>query len=101
MMKKERNYGLDMLRMICMFLIVNLHVLSPGGAMARVQGNEGTYYACWFLETCAYCAVDCYGIFVRIRRYYWQASSCTASGAVAECLFLFRRNYTSLLDCRA
>lgn len=62
MMKKERNYGLDMLRMVCMFLIVNLHVLSPGGAMARMQGNESTYYACWFLETCAYCAVDCYGI---------------------------------------
>lgn len=36
MMKKERNYGLDMLRMVCMFLIVNLHVLSPGGAMARM-----------------------------------------------------------------
>ncbi len=62
MIRQERNYGLDLLRMVCMFLIVNLHVLSPGGAMARVQGNEGTYYACWFLETCAYCAVDCYGI---------------------------------------
>lgn len=57
-----RNYGLDLLRMVSMFLIVNLHVLGQGGAMVRIAGNESTYYAAWFLETCAYCAVDCYGL---------------------------------------
>lgn len=60
--QKERNYGLDLLRIVSMFLVVNLHVLSQGGAMVRITGHESTYYACWFLETCAYCAVDCYGI---------------------------------------
>lgn len=58
----KRNYGLDLLRIVSMFLIVNLHVLGQGGAMVRIVGQEETYYACWFLETCAYCAVDCYGL---------------------------------------
>lgn len=58
----ERNYGLDLLRMVSMFLIVNLHVLGQGGAMVRIVGAESAYYAAWFLETCAYCAVDCYGL---------------------------------------
>lgn len=62
MRRVERNYGLDLLRMVSMFLVVNLHVLSQGGAMVRIVGHESSYYACWFLETCAYCAVDCYGI---------------------------------------
>ena len=42
-----------------MFMIVNLHVLGQGGAMARIAGSESTYYAAWLIETCAYCAVDC------------------------------------------
>ena len=58
----QRNYGLDLLRILSMFMIVNLHVLSKGGAMMRITGREGTYYAAWFLETCAYCAVDLYGL---------------------------------------
>lgn len=45
-----------------MFLVVNLHVLGQGGVMVRVVGNEIPYYVSWFLETCAYCAVDCYGL---------------------------------------
>ena len=57
-----RNYGLDLLRMVSMFMIVNLHVLGQGGAMVRILGAESSYYAAWFLETCAYCAVDCYGV---------------------------------------
>ena len=58
----KRNYGLDLLRMLSMFMIVNLHVLGNGGAMVRISGQESTYYAAWFLETCAYCAVDLYGL---------------------------------------
>lgn len=58
----KRNYGIDLLRMLSMFMIVNLHVLGQGGAMVRIVGAEAGYYAAWFLETCAYCAVDCYGL---------------------------------------
>lgn len=58
----KRNEGIDLLRILSMFMIVNLHVLSQGGVMVRVTGRELPYYICWFLETCAYCAVDCYGL---------------------------------------
>lgn len=58
----NRNYGVDLLRMVSMFLIAMLHTLAQGGAMVRLAGAEGTYYTLWFLETCAYCSVDCYGL---------------------------------------
>lgn len=58
----KRNEGIDLLRILSMFMIVNLHVLAQGGVMVRVTGHELPYYVCWFLETCAYCAVDCYGL---------------------------------------
>ncbi|MCR5160192.1 MAG: acyltransferase [Lachnospiraceae bacterium] len=57
-----RNTGIDMLRILSMFLIVILHVLGQGGAMVRVSSHPSTYQACWFLETCAFCAVNCYGL---------------------------------------
>ncbi len=59
---KERNYGIDLLRLIGMFFICVLHINGQGGAMLRVNGYNGSYYACWFLETAAYCAVDIYGL---------------------------------------
>lgn len=58
----RRNSGIDMLRILSMFLIVILHVLGQGGAMIRISSHPSTYQACWFLETCAFCAVNCYGL---------------------------------------
>lgn len=62
MSDKNRNYGIDLLRMISMFMIVVLHILGQGGVMVKIPGMESSFYASWFLETCAYCAVDCYGL---------------------------------------
>ncbi len=59
---KERNYGIDLLRIFGMFLICVLHICGQGQAMLRVSGFSGSYYAAWFLETLAYCAVDIYGL---------------------------------------
>ena len=59
---RERNMGLDLLRMVCMYMVAILHVLSQGGVMARIPTAPGAYYASWFLETCAFCAVNCYGL---------------------------------------
>ena len=59
---KERNYGIDLLRIVAMFFICILHICGQAGAMLRVSGYTGSYYACWFLETAAYCAVDIYGL---------------------------------------
>lgn len=60
--KSERNYGIDLLRILSMYMICVLHVNGQGHAMLRISGYEGSYYAAWFLETAGYCAVDIYGL---------------------------------------
>ena len=78
---KERNYGIDLLRIVAMFFICILHICGQAGAMLRVSGYTGSYYACWFLETAAYCAVDIYGLILR-------NCGCGFSGILPWVLFL-------------
>jgi len=61
-MERERNYGLDLLRMVSMLMVAVLHVLGQGGVMARTGSNMATYYTCYFLEAACLCAVNCYGM---------------------------------------
>lgn len=61
-MKNERNYGVELLRIIAMFLVCVLHVLRFGGIMDNVAPLSSQYQAVWLLETAAYCAVNCYGL---------------------------------------
>lgn len=56
----ERNYGIDLLRLVAMFFVVILHVLGQGGVLANAENFQ--YNLSWLLETVAYCAVDCYAI---------------------------------------
>lgn len=58
---RQRNYGIDLLRIISMFLVVILHVLGKGGILENLQ-TEGRYAVGWFLEIGAYCAVNCYAL---------------------------------------
>lgn len=58
----ERNWGIDLLRIVCMLLVCMLHVCGQGGAMARVSGHEETWRCVYLLEVAAYCAVDTYGL---------------------------------------
>ena len=57
-----RNYGIDLLRMFAMFLIAMLHVLGQGGVLNATVNSGTKNEAAWFLEICAYCAVNCYAI---------------------------------------
>lgn len=61
-MNRERNYGIDLLRMVCMFMICILHVQGQGGAMTRSAAHLPTYYTLNFLESACYCAVNTYGL---------------------------------------
>lgn len=58
----ERNYGIDLLRMIAMFMVVILHVLGQGGILNTVSSLSLNYEIAWFLEISAYCAVNCYAL---------------------------------------
>ena len=60
--KEERNYGIDLLRLFSMFLIVVLHSLGQGGILFNTVQNSIQYKISWFMEICAYCAVNMFGL---------------------------------------
>lgn len=58
----ERNYGIDLLRMLLMFMVVVLHVLKKGGILEAVRMRTPNYYIAWVLEAACFCAVNCYAL---------------------------------------
>lgn len=61
-MKQERNYGIDLLRMVAMFLVVILHILGQGGVLGYVYPHTGQYLAGWYLEIAAMASVNLYAL---------------------------------------
>lgn len=60
--KEEYNYGIDLLRLLSMYMVVILHVLGQGGILAVSGKDFSKNSIAWLIEICAYCAVDCYAI---------------------------------------
>ena len=58
----KRNYGIDLLRMVSMFLVIILHILGAGGILNATDGLRMHHALAWFLEICAFCAVNCYAL---------------------------------------
>lgn len=61
-MKVERNYGIDLLRIVSMCMIINLHLLGHGGILYQAEWFSDSYWAVWFLELLSYCGVNCFGL---------------------------------------
>ena len=59
---KERNIGIDLLRIIAMYMIVILHVLGQGGILSNSKKFSLSFYLGWLLETFAYCSVNIFGL---------------------------------------
>lgn len=59
---KQRNYGIDFLRIVSMFMVVVLHILGHGGVLKAVPVMSLEYKTVWFVEILAYCAVNCYAL---------------------------------------
>ena len=60
--RSGRNYGIDALRILSMFLVVMLHTLGHGGVLGALEPGSAHYRAAWLLETAAYCAVNCFAL---------------------------------------
>lgn len=58
----ERNYGVDLLRIVAMLMVVLLHVWGPGGILFEVKSGTAHYQAAWLLEIAVFCAINCYGL---------------------------------------
>ena len=65
---KEKNYGIDALRMLAMFMVVISHILIQGGVLNASGRFSSQYEAGWLLESVAFCAVDVYTL---ISGYVW------------------------------
>ena len=68
MIEKQKNYGIDALRMLAMFMVVILHLLNQGGILNASGRFTSQYEAGWFLQSAAFCAVDVYAL---ISGYVW------------------------------
>lgn len=56
----ERNYGLDLLRIVSMYLVVLLHII--GGSGLLESQSPARYAIGWLLEVIPYCAVNCFAL---------------------------------------
>ena len=59
---KKRNYGIELLRLVLMFMICILHVLGQGGILVYSNGISLKYNVFWAMEIIAFCAVDSFAI---------------------------------------
>ena len=57
-MSCSRNYGIDFLRLIFMFMICTLHVLGQGGVLNLCAFGTINHRMYWLIEVVSYCAVD-------------------------------------------
>jgi len=85
-LKQERNYGIDLLRMVAMLLVVVLHVLGQGGVLAHTWAYSGQYLIGWYLEYAAFCSVN---LFALISGYVGVRSKCRASNLAVLWLQVF------------
>jgi len=61
---KQRNVGVDILRIVSMFFIIVGHILMQGGVLSAFY-NEGLQCEYYFLNTAyviAYCGVNCFAL---------------------------------------
>lgn len=61
-MTKERNYGIEILRLLLMFMVCILHTLGRGGVLSACVAGTAEYRVFWLMEILSYCAVDGFAI---------------------------------------
>lgn len=61
-MSNKRITGLDVLRLLSMYMICVLHILKKGGILSSITFGTGKYVVLWVLETICFCAVNVYAL---------------------------------------
>lgn len=61
-MIKERNYGIDFLRIVSMMMISTIHVMNIGGALNGISDNSAHFCIGWILNAAFCCCVNCYAL---------------------------------------
>lgn len=102
----KRNYGIDLLRMLLMFMVVVLHVLGHGGVLDATPEGTVNNAAAWLPECFAFCAVNGYGLITGYVHYgsKYRLSSIALlwlqtvvySFGISACLWLLKPEVFSL-----
>lgn len=76
----ERNYGIDLLRVISMFYVVVLHTLGIGGILNADEIGPSQFRISNFLEAWAFCAVDIFALISGYVSYRENGKKVNVSG---------------------
>ena len=58
----NRNYGIDALRVLCIFMVLALHILGLGGIADKTSFPEPRFLTVWTFEAFLYCVMNCYAL---------------------------------------
>lgn len=58
----HHNYGIDLLRMLSMYMVCMLHTLGRGGIITGTTSDPVKYHIAWFFEIAAYCSINCFAM---------------------------------------
>ena len=71
MLVREKNYGIDALRILSMFMVVGLHIFNAGGVLDATERFSSRYEVGWLFQNAMFCAVD---VFALISGYVWACA---------------------------
>lgn len=63
----KRNSNIELLRIICMLMIISLHYMYQGDVLNTLSYGDKNYSLAWIIESVCYVSVNCY---VLISGYY-------------------------------
>lgn len=58
----NRNVGIDFLRILSAFFIIQLHIVGHGGIRDFLTPGSLNYYVIWFVILISFCSVNCFGL---------------------------------------
>ncbi len=59
--ENKRNYGIDALKILSMFMVVILHILDHSSVL-EIYENTAQYHVAWVMKTAVYCAVNVFSM---------------------------------------
>lgn len=60
--KMERNYGIDLYKIMAMIMVIILHILGQGGPYKDAPIMSPQYLMTWFLIAAGFCSVNCFAM---------------------------------------
>lgn len=61
-LQKTRHYGIDLIKIISMYMVIGGHIYMQGGVLAAEEYGSAGYYCSSYIYTLFLCAVDCFVI---------------------------------------